>query len=116
MLFYLTDAPVFETPPSDQKYADVGQTFTLVVKAKGNPSDINYTWSKDSVENVTFTEGPVLNFTHIAVEDSGWYTCTAVNSVGSADWTFNLSVIGERIKIDFETYQFLHSGYYNLTR
>lgn len=96
----------------------------ITLKADGNPSNIQYTWTKDGlpitqassstgVERIV-SEGPVLNITKLSRHDAGTYNCEAINSQGSSMTSVNISV---QCKIEFMFLSFsLYTKYVLLFR
>uniref|UniRef100_A0A182Y6U2 Uncharacterized protein n=1 Tax=Anopheles stephensi TaxID=30069 RepID=A0A182Y6U2_ANOST len=106
--------PKFKPPPSSTVVGAEGEPLTVAMVATGNPMSISYTWTKDGLPILSSTaklfssatrntalpgaqrivsEGPILNITRLNRNDTGIYTCEAVNSQGSA--MINISVVVE---------------------
>ena len=88
--------PTFSEVPPDEQIGIEGQTLVVALQAAGNPSSIAYTWTKDGTDAAqdsrVIVDGPILNITRLHKEDTGIYTCEAVNSEGATSVKFNLSV------------------------
>jgi hypothetical protein len=74
-----------------------GEPAVVMVKAKGNPDQIKYKWSKNNtpIKNKPkkmFVDGPVLNFTEVSRKDKGKFDCEASNSEGATTITIDLDV------------------------
>ncbi|CRK97555.1 CLUMA_CG010940, isoform A [Clunio marinus] len=91
--------PKFTPPPSSTAVGIEEESLVISLIATGNPSNIQYTWTKegspleDHDNQRIIIDGPTLNFTKLARDDSGLYTCEALNSQGSA--TINITVVVE---------------------
>uniref|UniRef100_A0A182FUC4 Uncharacterized protein n=1 Tax=Anopheles albimanus TaxID=7167 RepID=A0A182FUC4_ANOAL len=92
--------PKFKPPPSSTVVGAEGEPLTVAMVATGNPMSISYTWTKDGLPILSsagaqriVSEGPILNITRLNRNDTGIYTCEAVNSQGSA--MINISVVVE---------------------
>ena len=79
-----------------------GEPAIVNLSVRANPSDINYSWSRDGTvfksgkdagasERIT-TNGPVLNLTVIRRSDDGPFKVDATNSEGSSSATVRLNV------------------------
>ncbi|XP_065200596.1 nephrin-like isoform X2 [Planococcus citri] len=68
-----------------------GDDLVIMLQANAQPSAISYTWTRNG-ERVSKFDGPVLNFTRVDRKDSGFYTCEASNSEGSATMNFTITV------------------------
>lgn len=69
----------------------------VALEAKGNPTNIAYTWSKNGIPLTKkslriLADGPVLNVTKLSRNDSGTYTCEGTNSEGSTLISINITV------------------------
>ena len=93
-----------DTPSSSTVIAYVGSSITLSCTSQGSPPDI-FTWRKDSGPIVQSTS--ITTVTHdstsavfladysinnVATSDSGTYTCTVTNPIGSDNKT--ITVVG----------------------
>ncbi|XP_070491537.1 nephrin isoform X2 [Chironomus tepperi] len=91
--------PKFTPPPSATVVGIEDESLIINLMANGNPMNIQYTWTKegspleDHDNQRIVIDGPTLNFTKLARDDSGLYTCEALNSQGSA--VINISVVVE---------------------
>ncbi|XP_076325342.1 nephrin-like [Tachypleus tridentatus] len=80
-----------------------GESVTVNISAKGNPSTVRYHWSRDGVplplaqEMITSpritAEGPLLHLRDATRKDSGSFHCVAKNSEGSSNATVELNVL-----------------------
>jgi len=104
LLFY-TAAPVID-PPSSNITVAVGSPLTLSCTSRSSPPD-TFTWRKDSGPIVQSTS--IATVTHnstsavfradysinsVTTSDSGTYTCTVTNPIGSDSETITVTVIG----------------------
>lgn len=88
--------PIFENRPTIPSAIE-GEQLTVFLEARGNPSNIAYTWTKDGVPLTKkslriLADGPVLNITKLSRNDTGIYTCEASNTEGSTSISFNVTV------------------------
>lgn len=87
------DKPKFES--SEEKVSVVeGEAAVVTVKAKANPDQIKYKWSKNNTPKPKklFIDGPVLNLTEVTRKEKGKYECEASNIEGSTVYTIDLDV------------------------
>ena len=70
-----------------------GDSASISCPILGNPLP-NITWYKgnDTSSGTIINTNGTLNFPQIMLDDSGWYTCFAENSLGSATVTVQLRV------------------------
>lgn len=74
-----------------------GEAAVVTVKAKANPDQIKYKWSRNNTPlkikpKKLFFDGPVLNFTEVGRKDRGTFLCEASNSEGATIYTIDLDV------------------------
>ena len=114
----LTAAPVIDTPSSSAAKLFVGAALTLSCTSRGSPPDI-FTWRKDNgpilqsfITPVTYNEYSAVfhaNYStdRVTKSDSGIYTCTVTNPIGSNSATITINVIGKLICC-YQEYQLMH--------
>ena len=93
-------------PPSSTVAVIVDSPLTLSCTSRGSPPDI-FTWRKDSGPIVQSTN--ITTVTHdstsavfradysinsVSISDSGTYTCTVTNPIGSSSEVISVSVLG----------------------
>ena len=101
-----TAAPVIDRPSSSTVTVVVGSPLTLSCTSQGSPPD-TFTWRKDngpiiestSITTVTHTDaGAVFHVNYsinsVITSDSGTYTCTVTNPIGSDTETITVDVGG----------------------
>ena len=84
----------------------IGTSLTLSCTSRGSPPD-TFTWMKDgvpitqstSITTVTYNSTSAVFRSEYMIDnattsDSGTYTCTVTNPIGSDNQTINLTVIG----------------------
>ena len=100
-----TVAPVIDTPSSSTVTVTIGSSFTLSCTSRGSPSD-TFTWRKDndptvlqstSITAVNYTSTSAVfradySIDNVTTSDSGTYTCTVTNPIGSDSATITISV------------------------
>lgn len=92
--------PIFENEPVESFNGVEGQHMLIALQALGNPSNMTFIWKKDGKVLSQSTEshsrvlidGPMLNISSLHKDDTGVYTCEAVNSEGSSSTHVNISV------------------------
>ena len=98
---------MIDPPSSSNVTVAVGNSFTLSCTSRGSPPD-TFTWMKDCnvidpqpnvvtlVHDTTFANFQT-NYTisNVTTSDSGTYTCTVTNPIGSDDKTISVVVTGE---------------------
>ena len=98
-------APVIDTPSSSTITVDIGSSLTLSCTSRGSPPD-TFTWRKDndttvlqstSITAVNYTNTSAVfcadySIDNVTTSDSGTYTCTVTNPIGSDSAT--ITVIG----------------------
>jgi len=95
VLSLYTAAPMIDPPSSSTVTVVVGSPLTLSCTSRGSPPD-TFTWRKDSgpivqstnITTVTHTDtGAVFraeySINNVTTSDSGTYTCTVTNPIGS---------------------------------
>ena len=101
-----TAAPVIDTPSSSIVTVNVGDPLTLSCTSRGSPPD-TFTWRKDNDPTVLqSTNITAVNYTStsavfranysidsVTTSDSGTYTCTVTNPIGTASATITVVVI-----------------------
>ena len=99
-------------PPSLSNItAVVGSPLTLSCTSRGSPPD-TFTWRKDSgpivqstsITTVTHTDTSAVfhanySINNVTTSDSGTYTCTVTNPIGSDSETITVNVVGKLLTI-----------------
>ena len=97
---------MIDTPSSSTVTVPVGSSLNLNCTSRGSPPD-TFTWRKDggsilqSITNqVTYTSTSVVfradySIDSVTTSDSGTYTCTITNPIGSDSVTITVIVIGK---------------------
>ena len=98
-----TAAPMIDTPSSSTVTVVVGSLLTLSCTSRGSPPD-TFTWRKDGVLIVQSTSITTVNHTNtsavfradysinnVTTSNSGTYTCTVTNPIGSDSEMFNVT-------------------------
>ena len=107
-IFYLcTDAPVIDTPSSSTIIVTAGSSLTLNCTSRGSPPD-TFTWSKNNgpaIQSTSITEvthddiSAVFRASYsidsVTTSDSGTYTCTVTNPIGSNNTTITVVVFSK---------------------
>ena len=101
-----TAAPIIDLPSPSTVTVAVGDSLTLSCTSRGSPPDI-FTWRKDSdsikqstnINTVTYTNTSAVfradySINNVITSDSGTYTCTVTNPIGSDNKTMTVNVIG----------------------
>ncbi|OPL33866.1 hypothetical protein AM593_06924, partial [Mytilus galloprovincialis] len=102
LLVYYT-ATISFFSPKNKLILEEGDTLQIVCEADGYPFP-NITWSKN---NYIFSRKDVHYFKALSCGDSGYYTCTVTNGIGSTDEDgFNLSIPCGHIQEDTTTVTF----------
>ena len=97
-----------DTPSSSTVTVNVGSSFTLNCTSSGSPPD-TFTWRKDnsstvlqstSITAVDYTSTSAVfradySIDNVTTSDSGTYTCTVINPIGSNSTTITVVVIGK---------------------
>ena len=103
-----TAAPVIDTSLSSTVTVNVGSSLTLSCTSRGSPPD-TFTWRKDndptvlqstSITAVDYTSTSAVfradySIDSVTTSDSGTYTCTVTNPIGSDSATITVVVIGK---------------------
>ena len=103
-----TAAPVIDTPSSSTVTVTIGSSLTLSCTSRGSPPD-TFTWRKDndptvlqsiSITAVDYTSTSVVFHANYSIDsvttsDSGTYTCTVTNPLGSDGTTITVVVNGK---------------------
>ena len=101
----LTAAPMIDPPSSSNVTVTVGSPLTLSCTSRGSPPD-TFTWRKDNtpitssfpnLTTVTHTDTEAVfqtdyMFNSVTTSDSGTYTCTVTNPIGSDSETITVNV------------------------
>jgi len=106
MTFLYTAAPVIDPPLSSVVNAFAGDYIILSCTSRGSPPE-TFTWMKDGSP---VTSSPTLNvvdhdstnavfrsdytFKSVTTSDTGTYTCTVTNPIGSDSQTIKIAVDG----------------------
>lgn len=96
-LIFFTDKPKFIENPGEKVTVVEGKSTAITVKARGNPDEITYKWSKNGA-SVTSAKGKVavdganLNFTDVRRKDKGKYEVEAGNKEGTSSISVELDV------------------------
>ena len=102
--------PVIDTPSLSTVTVDVDSFLTLSCTSQGSPPDA-FTWRKDndptvlqssSITAVDYTSTSAVfradySIDSVTTSDSGIYTCTVTNPIGSDSTTITVVVIGKLI-------------------
>ena len=100
-----TAAPVIDTPSSSTVTVTMGSSLTLSCTSQGSPPD-TFTWRKDndptvlqstSITAVDYTSTSAVfradySIDSVTTSDSGTYTCTVTNPIGSDSTTITVVV------------------------
>ena len=99
-----TAAPVIETPSSSTVTVNVGSPLSLSCTSRRSPPD-TFTWRKDNSPVLQSTTTPVTynassavfradySIDSVTTSDSGTYTCTVTNPIGSDSGTITVFVV-----------------------
>ena len=99
---------MIDTPSSSTVSINAGDPLTLSCTSRDSPPDI-FTWRKDndptvlqstSITAVDYTRGSAVfranySINNVTTSDSGTYTCTVTNPIGSDSATITVVVIGK---------------------
>ena len=105
-----TAAPVIDTPLSSTVTVNIHSSLTLNCTSRGSPPD-TFTWRKDNkqsvlgpsnITEVTYNAATAVfrayySINNVTTSDSGTYTCTVTNPIGSYSVTITVDVIGKLI-------------------
>ena len=105
-----TAAPVIDTPSSSTVTVTIGSSLTLSCTSQGSPPD-TFTWRKDddqtvlestSITAVDYTSTSAVfranySIDSVTTSDSGTYTCTVTNPIGSDSATITVDVSGKSL-------------------
>ena len=100
-----TAAPMIDTPSSSIVTVNISVPLTLSCTSRGSPPD-TFTWRKDNSPVLQSTSITTVNYTNtsavfradysidsVTTSDSGTYTCTVTNPIGSDSATIIVTVI-----------------------
>jgi len=106
-----TAAPMIDPPSSSTVTVVVGSPLTLSCTSRGSPPD-TFTWRKDgsplvqstSIITVTYTNTSAVfradySINSVTASNSGTYTCTVTNPIGSDSETIIVNVMGKFVLI-----------------
>ena len=106
LLSLYTAVPMIDPPSLPTVTVSVGSPLTLPCTSRGSPPD-TFTWRKDSGPMLQSTSITTVEHTSttavfhasysidgVTLDDSGSYTCTVTNPIGSDSETINVTVIG----------------------
>ena len=105
-----TAVPVIDTPSSSTVTVAVGSSLTLSCTSRGSPPD-TFTWRKDndptalqstSITAVDYTSTSAVfraeySIASVTTSDSGTYTCTVTNFIGSDSTIITVIVSGMNV-------------------
>ena len=103
LLSLYTAAPVIDTPSSSTVTVTIGSSLALSCTSRGSPPD-TFTWRKDndptvlqstSITAVDYTSTSAVfradySIDSVTTSDSGTYTCTVTNPIGSDSTTITV--------------------------
>ena len=97
---------MIDPPSSSNVTVVVGSPLILSCTSRGSPPD-TFTWSKDggpivqstSITTVTHTDTSAVfhadySINSVTTSDSGTYTCTVTNPIGSDSETITVNIVG----------------------
>ncbi|XP_044576167.1 nephrin-like isoform X3 [Cotesia glomerata] len=89
--------PIFSSMDPSELVGMEGEPYVISVTARGNPSTINFTWTRDGLplsrDNSRIkARDSTLNITRLHRNDAGTYVCQATNKEGSSYYQLNLTV------------------------
>ena len=108
ILHLCTAAPIIDTPSSSTVTVNAGDPLTLSCTSRGSPPD-TFTWRKDndptvlqstSITAVDYTSTSAVfcadySIDSVTTSDSGKYTCTVTNPMGSNSTTITVVATSE---------------------
>ena len=108
LLSHCTAAPVIDTPSSSTITVSIGSSVALSCTSRGSPPD-TFTWRKDNDPTVLqSTKITAVDYTNtnavfradystdsVNTSDSGTYTCTVTNPIGSYSTAITAFISGE---------------------
>ncbi|XP_041352320.1 peroxidasin homolog [Gigantopelta aegis] len=108
--FYMVNGedvkPSFLHVPAESLRVPPNSSVTLTCKAAGSPPP-NITWTKwkNAAEiPASWVVSPgVIHIQRFQQDNVGQYTCTAVNSLGSVNYTTNITILNEHVFVSSET-------------
>ena len=116
LLSLYTAAPMIDPSSSSTVTVVVGSPLTLSCTSRGSPPD-TFTWRKDgtpispspSVTTVSHNDSMAVfqsdyTINSVTTSDSGTYTCTVTNPIGSDSETITVTVVGKFASIYIHTY------------
>ena len=90
--------------PSSSTVVVIGSNITLTCTSSGSPPD-TFTWMKDGVPVTQSTDITAVDYTstsavfsssytisNVSISDSGTYTCTVTNPIGTDNHTFTVNI------------------------
>ena len=109
-----TAAPMIDPPPSSTVTVVAGSRLTLSCSSRGSPPD-TFTWRKDSDPILNSTSITIVTHTNtravfranysinsVTTSDSGTYTCSVSNPIGSDSETITVTVIGKHLCVNYK--------------
>ena len=108
---------MIDTPSSSSTVSIVVDSpLTLSCTSRGSPPD-TFTWRKDNglivqstnITTVTHTNTSAVfhadyTITSVTTSDSGSYTCTVTNPIGSDSETITVNVVSKYLTVDFSVH------------
>ena len=108
---------MIDTPSPSNVTVNVGSSIALFCTSRGSPPD-TFTWRKDndptvlqstSITAVDYTSTSAVfradySIDNVTTSDSGAYTCTVTNPIGSNSVTITVAVIGKLLICDLRSY------------
>ena len=97
---------MIDTPSSSTVTVTIGSSLTLSCTSRGSPPD-TFTWRKDndpavlqstSITAVDYTSAVFradYSIDNVTTSDSGTYTCTVTNPIGSDSTTITVDIISK---------------------
>ena len=94
-----TDKPEFASVPPSMQSVKASNTFTFnCTPSAANPPPSSYVFERDGAGITEGVGGPVLTVSSLQrSENSGNYTCTVTNDVGSVTIATYVNVLGELV-------------------